>query len=258
MKYTLHVGINEYDPGFYGPGNDLKMCVDDAATMAVVSQEFGFVPRFLANETATRRAWQQLVAELAAEARRGDVVFITQSSHGTYQDLTPGRRATALCMHDQPLWDYEVRESLKGFRAGVVVVWLTDCCFAESNWRFWHSAPIGQLTPHKNVTRKFLPLTQRAELKPTQGDARSIRATLLTYSASGLFQVAYEDEQGGVFTQAVAQALRLEAPLSYYQLHRRASLLISERNYPQTPIFEGVRAAAYTGSPFLSNVKTEK
>lgn len=250
MKVGLHFGINHYDPSYYGIGNDLEMCVQDSQVMQGIAQHYGFDETHLINDhAATRAHWLKTMAGYAKRMRRGDVIFITQSSHGTYQDIG-AKRSTGLCMHDAILWDYEIRGIFEDFHVGVMIVWMTDCCFAESNWRW-----IGQ--PGKARRKRFMPLERKIEIKPTQGDKRRIPATFFAYSSSNAFQESYEDDAGGVYTQAINQALLQWPKLTYYQLHARASQLISEDlMYPQTPILETIRANSYTGSPFLSTVKT--
>lgn len=252
MKAALHFGINHYDPDYYGEGNDLKMCVQDAQVMQGISRHYDFTESLLIqNSTATRAMWLRTVGDYAKRLRRGDLLLLTQSSHGTYQD-TNAKRATGVCMADGVLWDYEVRGVFEQFRVGVIIVWMTDCCFAESNWR-WIRPPVAG-----NVYRsRFMPLQRQIKITPTQGDKRRIPATFFAYSSSNAYQESYEDENGGVYTQAINQALLQWPNLTYYQLHQRASKIIAEElSYPQTPILETIRANSFTASPFLSAIKT--
>jgi len=55
----------------------------------------------------------------------------------------------------------------------------------------------------------------------------------------------------GVFTTSVLTALEKEPNLSYYQLWRRSSEIIAPL-YPQSPVFENVRAEKFTSQKFLT------
>ena len=252
-KFAFHLGINTYSPAYYGEGVSLDKCVKDSERMMEISRAKGFdYVMHLTDDNAQAETWEAVVLKIAEQANRGDVVFLTQSSHGTYTTETPnGKRATGLCFHDRVVFDFEVREVLKKFRAGVLVVWAADACYAESNWR----RIIPGLTGANLFGKSRFVRVNSGLIEPTQGDKRNIRCTFLSYSAAGHMQEAYEDDRGGVFTEAIMSALGNEAGLSYYQLARRAAELIAN-NYPQTPVFETVRAAAYTGSPFLTNQKS--
>lgn len=251
MKSALHFGINHYDPDYYGEGNDLKMCVQDAQVMQGISRHYEFTESLLIqNSTATRAMWLRTVGDYAKRMRRGDILFLTQSSHGTYEDKG-SKRSTGICMTDGILWDYEIRAVFEQFHVGVFIVWMTDCCFAESNWR-WLRPP----DPENSYRSRFMPSPRKAAVTPTQGDKRRISSTFFAYSSSNAYQESYEDERGGIYTQAVNQALLQWPKLTYYQLHQRASKIIAEElAYPQTPILETVRANSFSGSPFLSNIK---
>ena len=201
MRFGLHTGINLYDPGYYGEGNNLDKCVQDAGRMYGISIAKAFDSlRLLTDAGATAENWKAFVLEIAARAIRGDVVFLTQSSHGTYTTETPnGKRATGLCFYDRVVWDFEIREVLKKFRAGVLVVWVADACYAESNWR----RIIPGLTGVNLFGKSRFVRVNSGLVEPTQGDKRNIRCTFLSYSAAGYMQEAYEDDRGGVFTEAI-------------------------------------------------------
>lgn len=252
-NFSIHWGIDRYDPTFYGEDVDLKMCVQDSQTMQGIAQHFNFAARIYTNEQATKQAWLNEVGHLAEIAVRGDTVLITQSSHGTFQE-TGLKRSTAICLHDDILWDFQIREVFQKFRSGVIVVWICDSCFSESNWRMVRVNAAG--LPTSRHRTRFTKLPRKITITPTAGDKRKFPAIFFAYSASNAFQVSYEDESGGVFTQAIDKALRKENGLSYYQLYRRTQQIIGTE-YPQSPVFDTIRAADYTGSPFLSHFKTK-
>ncbi|HRI62011.1 MAG TPA: caspase family protein [Saprospiraceae bacterium] len=248
-KVSIHLGINKYDADYYGGNIDLGQCVYDAERLEDYSTANGFSAYAMLNGNATVDNFTRKMTDAAKTLKKGDILFLTDSSHGTYDDNIVGaktKRQTAICLHDGIFWDYEMRELLKKFKAGVKVIWLSDCCFAESNWRF-----IRDSQPYNNARARYTPKPADAVAVPTQGDKRSIKCNLFTYSSSNVYQVSYEDENGGVFTSSVLKALSKEPTISYYQLWKRSSEIIAPL-YPQSPVFENVRSAHLTGTKFLT------
>jgi len=250
-KVSIHIGINKYDRDYYGGNIDLQQCVNDAERLYDYSAGRGFQANLMTNQNATVENFTGAMTDAAKTLKKGDILFLSDSSHGTYDDLVEKgkvKRATAICLHDGILWDYEFRELLKAFRAGVTVIWLSDCCFAESNWRF-----VRDPLPYNNAKVRFVRLSEYPGIPvgATQGDKRQIRCKMFTYSSSNIYQVSYEDEKGGVFTTAVINALEAEPNLTYHQVWRRSSELIAPL-YPQSPVFENVRSAHLTGTKFLT------
>ena len=248
-KVSIHIGINKYDREYYGGDIDLQQCVNDAERLYDYSEARGFQPNLMTNQNATVANFTASMTDAAKTLKKGDILFLTDSSHGTYDDNIVGtkiKRMTAICLHDGIFWDYEFRELLKKFKAGVKLIWLSDCCFAESNWRF-----IRDSQPYNNALTRYTPKPKEAVAVPTQGDKRNIKCNLFTYSSSNVYQVSYEDENGGVFTTSVLKALSKEPTASYYQLWKRSSEIIAPL-YPQSPVFENVRSAHLTGNRFLT------
>ena len=266
-KISLHIGVNKYDPEYYGSGNDLSECVNDAERMHELAKARGYEPKLLTNSRATVQAFTTFMKDAAGSLKKGDFLLISDSSHGTYDDgIVNGRvkRQTAICLHDRIFWDYEFRKLLMAFKTGVTITWMADCCFAESNWRFirgespnkpyngaksrfWKLQPALSDLPEDDprLAHRLIPISA------TQGDKRNIKAKMFTFSSSNIYQVSYEDDRGGVFTTSVLDALKKEPALSYYQLWKRSSELIAPL-YPQSPVFENVRASTLTGNKFLT------
>lgn len=252
LRFALNVGINKYNASYYGGNVDLQQCVFDATRLFDYANERGFLPILMTDKSATVANFKNKMAEYAKSLKKGDILLLSISGHGTYDDYIPPKskatkRLTAHCFHDGILWDYEMREILKKFKAGVKVIKISDCCFAESNWRF-----IRDGKPYNNARARYTKIPKVEILPtPTQGDKRSIRCNYFDYASSNIYQVSYEDERGGVFTTAILEALKKQPELSYYQVCRRASELIAP-NYPQSPMFENVRSDKLTGLKFLT------
>lgn len=248
-KLSLHIGINKYDREYYGDA-DLLQCVYDAQRLHAYADERHYEAALMLDGQATTGAFKKFMKDAAKTLKKGDFLFISDSSHGTYDDNIVGgavKRSTAICMHNEILWDYEFRQLLMAFKIGVTIIWMADCCFAESNWRF-----IREPQPYNHARARFtVPKEAKAKITATQGDKRNIKAKMFTYSSSNIYQVSYEDDRGGVFTTSVLAALDKEPSLTYYQLWRRSSEIIAPL-YPQSPVLENVRASHLTGNRFLT------
>ncbi len=267
-KVSFNIGINRYDPEYYGRGVDLNQCVYDAQRLADYAQSRKFTATEMLDDQATASNLIAALLDLKKSLKKDDILFLSDSSHGTYDDVISGgqvKRQTAICLHDRIFWDFELRDLLKQFKTGVTIIWMADCCFAESNWRFIRGEQPSK--PFNGARSRFCPThlwknriggdsrieyeERMAKVVATQGDKRNIRAKMFAYSSSNIFQVSYEDDRGGVFTTSVLDALTKEPSLSYYQLWRRASQIIAPL-YPQSPVFENVRATQLTGNRFLT------
>lgn len=252
MRYSLNVGINKYDRHFYGGNIDLNMCVFDAQRMVDYANEREFLPAMMTDTLATVDNFKRHMKELSGTMVRGDILLLTISSHGTYDDYEvqsmkrkSPKRMTAHCFHDGMLWDFEMREILRKFKAGTKVVKISDCCYAESNWRLVDK-------PGESRKARYTAKPKAAATpEPTQGDKRNIRCNYFDYAACNIYQEAYEDRRGGAFTTAIIEALTAEPELSYYQLWRRTSSILAGY-YPQSPIFENVRSEKLTVTQFLT------
>ena len=261
--YLLLAGINKYDRTYYGDA-DLGQCVNDANRLMVHLDNTlkGTTKNLLLlDKDATAAQYIQQVKSIARQAKRYDVVVLFQSSHGTYYDA-PSGRLTGRCMHDRILWDYEVLQLLSNFKAGVTVVWVTDACYSESTER----APMAPQLMFEGVRAKALPMARIPGAKgtpvPTVGNLQLLKANLIAISACTADEVAYEDERGGVFTNALMASHLASRPKTYasvIQMARNTALI----NYPQhvvvtctnvtkrflaRPVFTGVKKVSVVGT----------
>ena len=238
MKYSIHIGINRYKQSMYGNA-DLRQCVNDAETMCAIAGQRGFSPLMITDEDGTKAEIVNTLKEYAEKLVPGDILLFTQSSHGTYMD-TAGGRSTALCCHDDVLWDFESAPIWKLFKKGVLIIRLVDCCFAESNFR---------MVKHGNayLKERFVKLLQKVNIKPTISSLRGCVCSIISISSSNVLEVSYENEDGGVFTQAVDFALTLkpDTPLTYKKMHASAQKYIRAAGFPQTPKIETVNAGTH-------------
>ena len=243
-RMSIHIGIDRYDRAMYGNA-DLKQCVRDATAMYEMFYAMGFVPLCIFDADATRAMYLQTMREYAEELEAGDTLVFSQSSHGTYMD-TPNGRATGLCFHDAPLWDFEQKDVWKWFKPGVRIIRIIDCCFAESNFRFAPGMSKQEGTPRTVTVKKAI------TIKPSSGSLRSCKATIISLSSSNVMEFSYENTDGGVFTQALQAELQNDIKTPYSKLLREVRKTIKLMGYPQTPKMESVKAGKYQKLPFAS------
>ena len=242
MIYSLHVGINEYDTAVYGNCN-LQQCVRDAQAMYDLASRRDMKPHLMVDKRCTRQLVQGIFRNLSEAMKPGDTLFYTHSGHGTYTDLKDGTRATGLCLYDDILWDYEQIPMWKQFKAGTKIIRLADTCFSESNFRLPSKINLGR---QRSVVLPKLPV-----IKPSKGSLRSVPCSIISYSSSNIWQPSYENNSGGIFTQAVEEILQLGTP-TYSQLLNAVRLVIRRWDYSQVPQLESSKAGQFKNKPFLT------
>ena len=132
---SLHVGVNITDPFKLGAGRfqTLLGCDLAADAMAHIAADRGFESVVtLVDSSATRDAVVTWLGAAAADCQVGDSALVTFAGHGALvrdldEDARPWRHA--LVLHDGTLPADELVHLLGGFRAGVRVVLVADCCF---------------------------------------------------------------------------------------------------------------------------------
>lgn len=242
MIYSLHIGINEYDTAVYGNCN-LQQCVRDAQAMYDLASSRNMKPHLMVDKRCIKQLVQGIFRNLAEAMKPGDTLFYTHSGHGTYTDLKDGTRATGLCLYDDILWDYEQIPMWKQFKAGTKIIRLADTCFSESNFRLPSKINLGR---QRSVVLPKLPV-----IKPTKGSLRSVPCSIISYSSSNIWQPSYENNAGGIFTQAVEEILQLGTP-TYSQLLNAVRLVIRRWDYSQVPQLESSKAGQFKNKPFLT------
>ena len=138
MKRALCVGINDYPVA----GADLKGCVNDAkAWAAMLIDHFGFDPKnvtMLLDSQATKKRVLAAIDKLLEDAKKGDVLVFTNSSHGTYvadRDGDETRYDEAMCPFDMKknlILDDELRQRFANVPDGVRLTIISDSCHSGS------------------------------------------------------------------------------------------------------------------------------
>lgn len=257
MKGALCVGINQYPIA----GMDLHGCVNDArAWSALLVDRFGFPSdnvTLLLDEQATKQRILDGLDQLIAQARRGDVLVFTNSSHGTYVADADGDEShydEAICpydMADSLIVDDELRERFTALPRGVRMTVISDSCFSGSvtrgdrietpddrRRRFVNPTDIGR-REIAGVRRHAVP--RRVDTYPE----RSMREVLVSGCRDD--QYAYDARFGATYHGAMTHfALQIiEAAgyeLSYQDLWDALVARLEAEGFEQEPQVEGTTA----------------
>jgi hypothetical protein len=253
------VGINDYPYD----GSDLNGCVNDArAWAAVLSEHFDFPApdvTLLTDAQATKRKMIDELKRLVTGAKKGDVIVFTNSSHGTYVAEKGGDEPMydeALCPYDtadEVIVDDDLRKLFGDLAAGVHLTVISDSCHSGTVTRAAVSENIpGRRTPDDRRVRFLSPALRGDRVLANPWKARPRNKE--KYPESGMKDVllsgctdkeySYDALIGGTYHGAMTyyalQVIRdAKYRLTYAQLHARATYLLDEAGYPQTPQLEG-------------------
>jgi metacaspase-1 len=132
---SIHIGLNAVDPAHYGGwSGPLNGCENDAKDMAALAKKQGFNPvHTLLTRQATSKAVLGAIDDAAAKLESGDILFLSDSSHGgqvpdTNNDETDDEYDETWCLYDRELIDDELYARWQRFREGVRIVVLSDSC----------------------------------------------------------------------------------------------------------------------------------
>jgi hypothetical protein len=266
-KRALLVGINKYQV----PGADLRGCVNDVKDLSdALTRFYGFKKsdiKVLLDTAATQKAMQTGITALLRGAKKGDVLVLHYSGHGSNvpdddknRDEADGRDET-LCPSDlnwdKPFRDDWLRKAFDGLPAGVSFTTIMDCC---------HSGTITRaiLPPDVKVRPRFLPSpwgiaaaeSGRGLKKVTSELRRSSPASrkkrdIVNADLPEVLITGCRDTQtsadafingrfNGALTFALVEAIRKsKGQLTYRELHDRAAGVLSAKKFEQVPQLEG-------------------
>jgi uncharacterized caspase-like protein len=279
-RKAVLIGINRYQI----PGADLRGCVNDVKDMTgVLTKSYGFKPGdivTLVDNAATKKAIQSAIQTLVRGARKGDVLAIHYSGHGSNVPDDNGdeadHRDEIMCPTNldwkDPLRDDWLRKTFDALRAGVSLTVIMDCC---------HSGTITRaLTPpDAPIKERYLPspwdlvamesgrkLTgkTRATVHRASRTVRKLRDIVPSDLPEVLITGCRADQTSadaaiagdfhGALTYNLVQSLReAKAPLSYRALHDATVAKLKRGRYDQVPQLECAKARM--DQPFLSPIE---
>lgn len=277
-KRALLIGINKYQI----PGSDLRGCVNDVKDLSAALIEFyGFKKKDitqLLDGAATQKAMQAGITALVGGAKKGDVLVLHYSGHGSNvpddeknRDEADGRDEI-LCPTDlnwdKPLRDDWLRTTFDTLPAGVSFTTIMDCCHSGTNTRAIQP-------PDVKVKQRYLPSpwgiaaaeSHRGMPKNVSSElrrsSRSVRKgkDIVNAELPEVLITGCRDTQtsadafingrfNGALTFALVEAIRKgKGRLTYRQWHDRAADVLKARKFEQVPQLEG-RASQFEAPLF--------
>jgi hypothetical protein len=265
-KRALLIGINKYQIA----GADLRGCVNDVQDLSAALTEFhGFKKRditTLLDGAATKKAMETGIRSLLRNAKKGDVVVLHYSGHGSNvpddgSDEADGRDET-LCPTDldwdDPLRDDWLRTEFDRLKEGVSFTVIMDCCHSGTNTRaiLPPDAPIKERylpSPwglKATESRRSLPRKVSSELRRSPRAARKARDIVSADLAEVLITGCRDTQTSadafingrynGALTFSLVDAIRKSSGrLTYNELHDRAASTLKARDFEQVPQLEG-------------------
>ena len=208
--YTLNIGLNYVDSNHYGGSGRLASCENDALKMREILRKLGFETNLLLTEHATRRNVYNTITNLANKAKKGDIVVISNSSHGSFipdfnNDEKDGRDET-WCLFDAQLIDDEIHFLLCKFKLGVRILIITDSCHNKTIFKAF-DAPLPEGTKTLEQDKSFEIFKRNKLFYETillnleQQSKKSCQASVITLSACEDYQTAITGNPLSEFTQ---------------------------------------------------------
>ncbi|MEO8600962.1 MAG: caspase family protein [bacterium] len=278
-KKALMIGINRYRIA----GADLRGCVNDVKNMeSVLTEVYGFRRKDIArllDFAATTTAMKAAINTLIKESKRGDVLLLHYSGHGSNVPDKNGdeadHRDEILCPTDldwkKPLLDDWLRTAIDRVKArGASLTVVMDCC---------HSGSITRAVqpPDAKVVERYLPspwdLVAEESGRSLRGAVRgSLRSSparraprdvvavdipeILVTGCRSTQTSADADIGGsynGALTYYLCKAIRAaRGRLTNRELHTRTSAALTKSAFDQIPQLEG--RASGLDLPFLGGL----
>lgn len=269
-KRAVLIGINRYRV----PGADLRGCVNDVNNIKrALVQLYGFKSgdiKVLTDYKATKRAMQTAIAALVASGRKGDVLYLHYSGHGSNVPDKNGdeadHRDEILCPTDldwnDPLTDDWLRTTFNKLKAGVNLTVVMDCCHSGTNTR-------AILPPDAPVIDRYLPSPwdliatesgrglngkTRGTLRASSRAARR-RSDIVVADIGEVLITGCRDTQtsadayirgsyNGALTYSLVAALRDGGnPPTYRELHAKTLARLKSGDFDQVPQLEARKTA---------------
>ena len=241
-KYALHIGVDIASPEAYSNFQNLFGCVNDSKALGKISEAENFNETvYLGNEKATREAIIDQIEQFSDKAVNGDIVFITYAGHGSQVLDVSGDEPMdqVLVTYNGLLLDDEIDLFLCKFKEGVRVIWVADCCHAESNTRLFldGSGRINRSLSSFIATQHFEKNhSQYSKLKENAGrNFSSPKASICAMYACLKTQYAQEENGRGMFSQMIEDMYHNDQQISLNELESRFSKPLTTS---QTPNFE--------------------
>lgn len=249
--YSLHIGINNVDEGFYGEDNvtPLKGCINDMIEMQKLASRIGYTTHTLQDKEATQQNILNKITELGNQAGNDGILLVTYAGHGaplseeqgtSNDDETTGKDQ-ALVTYDSFLVDDLINQTLAQLPEGLRVVFVSDSCFSGTITRFvpdftskFQRKRLVNFESVKAVLKRN-GLTLDELLKKTPAEPK---ASIILLSACTDNQFAFESNNQGLFTVRLLETYEElkkvgNRNINYEQLKDLILNKIEDRQQPQ-------------------------
>ena len=140
---SIHIGLNNIDVGYYGPGNELAGCINDARDMQNLAVAQGFQTTLMTDEGATSDTVVAAISGAAHTLHAGDILLVTYSGHGSQvpdkNGDEPDGKDETWCLYDRMFIDDELYALWSQFEPGVRIFVLSDSCHSGTVARMLQS-----------------------------------------------------------------------------------------------------------------------
>ncbi len=277
VKKALLFGVNRYKI----PGADLRGCVNDVDNMArALGKWCGFSERNIRKVTDFRCTTKRMKKEIAAlidRAKKGDVLYLHFSGHGSNVPDNDGDEADGrdeiLCPTDldwkKPLTDDWIGQQFDKLPSGVNLTVVFDCCHSGTATRAFEP-------PDVKVKSRYLPSpwdlvavesgrslrgSVKTGRKQTTGKKKR-RGNVTIENRPEIFISGCKDDQtsadayirgsynGALTYNLVATINARRGKLSMLDLHKETLKRVKKGGYQQTPQVFG--SSAGLDAPFLA------
>jgi hypothetical protein len=157
---SLHLGLNDLDPGFYGESyGTLQGSENDADKMQDLAASVGFSPVVLLSAQATYDAVKAEVLNATTALVAGDIFLWSFSGHGARLTEPGGKGHDTWQLFDGYMFDDEIRDLIGQFAPQVRIVVVSDSCSSGAVIRL---AQIGDVIDETQVSVHNIRLMSRA------------------------------------------------------------------------------------------------
>lgn len=175
---SIHIGLNNIDTDYYGTGNELAGCINDARDMQTLAVARGFQTTLMTDEGATSEAVISAISGAANTLKAGDILLLTYSGHGSQvpdkNGDEPDGQDETWCLYDRMLIDDELNALWSQFASGVRIFVLSDSCHSGTVLRAMQTRELMNVPSFNGEFRNLL-----AKPRPS----KAISATAARYTA---------------------------------------------------------------------------
>jgi Caspase domain. len=275
-KRALLIGINQYRV----PGANLRGCVNDVKNLrGILKTYYGFGEaniKTITDYTASQTRMEKEMTRLIASGKRGDVLLIHYSGHGSNVPDKSGdeadQRDEILCPTDldwmDPLLDDWLRREFDKLAEGVNLTVIMDCCHSGTNTRAiqppdaprierFLPCPLDLLAVESGRSLKGAVRRTRRRTAKKQSDISNVNIPELLITGCRSTQTSADAYISGSYNGALtfnlsAAVKSKKGKISYRELHAATSALLKRGRYDQVPQLEG--PATYFDHPFLEPI----